>query len=44
MKLGQELGVNGTPAIMLENGQLYPGYAPAGKLIKVLDQIKTTSK
>jgi len=39
--LGQELGVNGTPALLLENGQIYPGYAPADKLIAVLDQIKS---
>jgi thiol:disulfide interchange protein DsbC len=40
-ELGQELGVNGTPALMLENGQIYPGYAPADKLITVLEQVKT---
>ncbi len=38
--LGQELGVNGTPALMLENGQIFPGYAPADKLIGILDQSK----
>jgi len=40
MALGKELGVSGTPALMLENGQLYPGYAPADRLIKILDQVK----
>lgn len=40
-ELGQELGVNGTPALVLENGQIYPGYAPADKLITVLDQVKS---
>lgn len=40
-ELGQELGVNGTPALVLENGQIYPGYAPADKLIQVLDQVKS---
>lgn len=39
-ELGQQLGVNGTPAIVLENGQIYPGYAPADKLIGVLNQVK----
>lgn len=39
-ELGQELGVTGTPALLLENGQIYPGYAPADKLIAVLDQVK----
>jgi thiol:disulfide interchange protein DsbC len=39
-ELGQELGVSGTPALVLENGQIYPGYAPANKLISVLDSTK----
>jgi thiol:disulfide interchange protein DsbC len=37
-KLGQELGVRGTPAILFDNGQLMPGYAPADKLIQMLEQ------
>jgi len=40
-ELGQELGVNGTPALVLENGQIFPGYAPADKLITILDQVKS---
>ena len=32
--LGQSIGVNGTPAIVLGNGQLIPGYQPAPELIK----------
>ena len=43
MALGRNLGVNGTPAIVLANGQLYPGYAPADRLIKVLEQVKHPS-
>ena len=39
-QLGQDLGVNGTPAMILENGQIYPGYAPADKLLTVLDKVK----
>src|SRR5690606_31693536 len=31
-KLGQMIGVQGTPAIFLANGQLIPGYQPADKL------------
>ena len=31
--LARDLGVRGTPAIILENGQLLPGYVPAAKLI-----------
>lgn len=30
--LGQEIGVTGTPAIVLEDGRLIPGYAPAADL------------
>lgn len=38
-QLGQELGVNGTPAMVLANGQIFPGYAPPDKLSMVLDQM-----
>lgn len=38
--LGNLLGVRGTPAIILENGQLYPGYIPAARLSQALDQAK----
>jgi len=34
--LGRKLGVNGTPAIVLEDGRLIPGYMPAEKLGKAL--------
>jgi len=37
MALGQQMGVNGTPALVLETGQLYPGYAPADKLFQILE-------
>lgn len=33
------LGIRGTPAIMLENGQLMPGYVPASKLIEQLNTL-----
>jgi len=33
LKLARELGVRGTPAIVLEDGQLLPGYVPVDKLI-----------
>jgi thiol:disulfide interchange protein DsbC len=39
--LGQELGVTGTPALVLENGKIYPGYAPAKQLFDILEKIKT---
>jgi thiol:disulfide interchange protein DsbC len=35
-KLGQEMGVTGTPAIVLEDGRLIPGYMKADKLGKAL--------
>ncbi len=42
MALGKGLGVNGTPAIVLANGQIYPGYAPADKLLQVIEQVNAT--
>ncbi len=41
--LGNLLNVRGTPAIVLENGQLYPGYIPAARLSQALEQAKKTS-
>ncbi len=37
LALGQAMGINGTPAIVLENGELLPGYIPAAKLGAALD-------
>jgi len=37
-ELGVFFGVKGTPAIILEDGTLMPGYVPAGKLVQMLDQ------
>lgn len=37
--LAAALGIRGTPAIMLENGQLMPGYVPASKLIEQLNTL-----
>ncbi|WP_313740891.1 DsbC family protein [Pseudomonas sp.] len=34
-ELGQSIGVNGTPAIVLESGQVIPGYQPAPQLAKL---------
>jgi thiol:disulfide interchange protein DsbC len=33
-ELGREMGVNGTPAIVLEDGRLLPGYLPAAELAR----------
>lgn len=38
--LGMKLGVNGTPAIILESGELLPGYVPADKLAAQLNSMK----
>ena len=35
-ELGRRLGVTGTPAIVLENGQMQPGYVPAEQLLSML--------
>lgn len=36
-KLGQLLEVRGTPALILDDGELVPGYVPAAKLAELLD-------
>ena len=37
-QLGLQLGVNGTPAIVLENGQIIPGYRPAADLARIIKE------
>jgi thiol:disulfide interchange protein DsbC len=39
-ELGQLIGVNGTPAIVLGNGQMIPGYQPAPQLAKLALEAK----
>lgn len=36
LALARELGVRGTPAIILEDGQMLPGYVPVDKLVTEL--------
>jgi thiol:disulfide interchange protein DsbC len=36
-ELGELVGVRGTPAIILEDGEMLPGYIPADRLAKALD-------
>lgn len=36
-ELGQLLGVRGTPAIIMEDGAMLPGYVPAARLAKALN-------
>lgn len=35
--LGRSVGVRGTPSLILENGELVPGYVPPSELIKMLE-------
>jgi thiol:disulfide interchange protein DsbC len=35
--IGESLGVNGTPAIILPNGDMVPGYRPAQQLLQTLE-------
>jgi Protein-disulfide isomerase len=37
MALGQLVGVTGTPAIVMANGRILPGYIPPRELVKFLD-------
>jgi thiol:disulfide interchange protein DsbC len=37
MDLGQEVGLQGTPAIILDDGEMVPGYVPPEKLAQALD-------
>lgn len=37
-ELGNALGVRGTPAIILENGELIPGYSPAAQLLQTINK------
>lgn len=37
LKLGEELGIRGTPAVIFPDGRLLPGYVPAEALLNFLD-------
>lgn len=37
-ELGKRIGITGTPAMVLSNGQLVPGYLPAERLLAVLNK------
>ena len=43
MKLAEQFGVSGTPTIVLDNGEVVPGYVPAPRLFKMLDNVKQAS-
>ncbi|MAZ65515.1 MAG: hypothetical protein CMF25_00190, partial [Kangiellaceae bacterium] len=34
----REFGLRGTPAIVLENGRIMPGYVPANRLVSELNK------
>jgi thiol:disulfide interchange protein DsbC len=38
-ELGQEIGLRGTPAILLANGDMLPGYLPPAALVKRLQSV-----
>ena len=38
LQLGSEIGVTGTPALVLDDGSLIPGYVPPQRLAAMLDQ------
>ena len=38
LALGQDMGVTGTPALVLENGSMVPGYVPAARLKDMIEQ------
>jgi thiol:disulfide interchange protein DsbC len=40
-ELGQLIGVRGTPAIIMEDGAMLPGYVPAARLVKALEAAGT---
>lgn len=40
MQLGEEFGVKGTPMIVTEKGNIYPGYLPAKQLVEALETEK----
>lgn len=41
-QMGQMLGISGTPSIVLPDGEMVPGYVPAKRLAKLLDDEQAT--
>jgi thiol:disulfide interchange protein DsbC len=39
IKLAESLGITGTPAIILQDGAIVPGYKDAKTLIQIIDQV-----
>lgn len=44
LNLARQMGVRGTPAIILENGDLLPGYVPVKKMVQQLNTMKSASR
>jgi thiol:disulfide interchange protein DsbC len=44
LQLGSRLGVSGAPVLVLENGEMLPGYVDAEKLYEILSKMKTLQK
>ena len=40
MQLGQDFEIQGTPAIVMANGEMLPGYMPPDVLLKHLKEAK----
>jgi len=38
LALAREIGIRGTPAIILETGEMLPGYVPAAKLVQEINK------
>ena len=43
LNVSRSLGVRGTPAIILQNGSMLPGYVPASKLIAELANLNLST-
>lgn len=44
LQLGGRLGVSGAPVLVLENGEMLPGYVEAEKLYQILNKMKALQK
>lgn len=44
MVLADDLGINSTPTLITESGELIRGYAPAAQIVRELEQIKQASR
>ena len=43
LALVEQLGINGTPALITEDGTIMPGYIPPNAILSVLDKVKKQS-